>query len=252
LSTQLLNETTLAVDGPLVIDAPHARAGARPRTITVAGVAVKTLALLALTAIGGSIGWSRTGSVIQSTSGPSWLLWFFVLIALSVLTVSRPKIAPLTGALFAILEGVWMGAISHVYEVAYEGIVAQALLASVCTFLAMLVLYTARIIKPTAKLMGIVFGATAGICLLYLLAWFFSIFGIDLYFWNNPSPTGIAISVAIVVIAALNLIADFAMIDIAVEHQLPAGAGWFCAFGLLSTLLWMYIEILRLLALLRQ
>ncbi|WP_426571384.1 Bax inhibitor-1/YccA family protein [Aquihabitans sp. McL0605] len=244
MSTQLLNETTLASTGPL--------AGTAPRTMTVSGVAVKTVGFLVLTLIGGSVGWSRTSSVIQSTSGPSWLLWFFLLIGLSVLTVSRPQIAPLTGAAFAFFQGVWMGAISHVYEVAYEGIVAQALLASVCAFLGMLILYTTGAIKPTAKLMAIIFGATFGIALLYLVAFFFSLFGVDLYFWNNPTPVGIGVSVLIVAIACLNLIADFAMIDYGVQQELPATAEWFCAFGLMSTLLWMYIEILRLLAVLRR
>ena len=111
--------------------------------------------------------------------------------------------------------------------------------------------WLAGIIKPTARLMGIVFGATAGIALLYLVAFVFSLFGVDLYFWNTPTPLGIGISVAIVAIACLNLIADFAMVDFGVDQGLPAGAEWFCAFGLLSTLLWMYLEILRLLALLR-
>lgn len=244
MSSQLLNETTMASTGPL--------AGTAARTMSVPGVAIKTLALLTLTAIGGSIGWSHTGGVIGAGSGPSWLLWFFLLIGLSILTVSRPEIAPITGALFAILQGVWMGAISHIYEVQYEGIVAQALLASVCAFLGMLILYTTGIIKPTARLMGIVIGATLGIALLYLVAFLFSIFGVDLYFWNEPTPVGIAISVGIVAIACLNLIGDFAMIDIGVREELPAGAEWFCAFGLLSTLLWMYIEILRLLALLQR
>ena len=245
MSTQLLNETTLASSGPL------ADVGTGPRTMSVADVASKTLVLLSLTLVGAWFGWTRTGSVIDAGSGPSWLLWFFLLIGLSVATVSRPQLAPITGTLFGLLQGVWMGAISHVYEAAYEGIVAQALLASVCAFVGMLLLYTAGIIKPTARLMGIVFGATAGIALLYLVAFVFSLFGVDLYFWNTPTPLGIGISVAIVAIACLNLIADFAMVDFGVDQGLPAGAEWFCAFGLLSTLLWMYLEILRLLALLR-
>lgn len=244
MASQLLNETTMAASGPL--------AGNGPRTMSVPGVAVKTLAFLLLTVLGAAYGWSSTESVIEATSGPSWLLWFFLLIALSMVTAARPQLAPFTGALFAVLQGAWMGAISHVYEVAYEGIVAQALLASVCAFLGMLLLYLTGVIKPTARLMGIVVGATLGIALLYLVAFLFSIFGVDLYFWDNPTPLGIGISVLIVAIACLNLIADFAMIDYGVREGLPAGAEWFCAVGLLATLLWMYLEILRLLALLQR
>ena len=113
MSTQLLNETTLASSGPL------ADVGTGPRTMSVAGVAGKTLVLLSLTLVGAWFGWTRTGSVIDAGSGPSWLLWFFLLIGLSVATVSRPQLAPITGTLFGLLQGVWMGAISHVYEAAY-------------------------------------------------------------------------------------------------------------------------------------
>src|SRR5205823_4957971 len=159
------------------------------------------------------LGWERAARVIHAASGPSWLLWYFLLIALSFLAIARPRIAPLGGLVYGALMGMWVGGISRVYEAAYNGIVAQALLATMATVLVCLLLYAFRVVKVTRRFVLVVFGATLGIGLMYLTAWLLSLFGTNLRFWTDPTPAGIAISVAICIVAALNLLIDFAFVD---------------------------------------
>lgn len=148
--------------------------------------------------------------------------------------------------------GLWMGAISRVYEAAFDGIVAQALLASVCTFLACVVLYTSRVIRVTANFARAIVFAMGGILLLYVVGWVLSLFGVDLRFFSQPTLLGIGISVAISVVAALSLLLDFSYIEQGIANRAPAAMEWYAAFGLLSTLIWLYAELLRLLALIRM
>jgi uncharacterized YccA/Bax inhibitor family protein len=121
--------------------------------------------------------------------------------------------APIGGFVYAALMGLWVGAISQVYEAAYDGIVAQALIATMATVLVCLILYAFGVVKVTRRFVLVVVAATLGIGLMYLTAWILSIFGVDLRLWTDPSPTGIAISMVICIVAALNLFIDFAVID---------------------------------------
>jgi uncharacterized YccA/Bax inhibitor family protein len=148
--------------------------------------------------------------------------------------------------------GFWMGSISRIYDAYYDGIVLQAIMASLATFLGCLFLYSIRAVRVTGRFVRILVIGIVGVSLLYLAAFFFSIFGIDLYFWTNPTPVGIGVSVLICVLAAMSLIADFAVIEAGVKAQAPGEMQWYLAYGLLSSLVWLYIEILRLLALLRR
>ena len=124
--------------------------------------------------------------VIEATSGPSWLLGYFLLIALSFLAVANPRLAPIGGVVYAVLMGLWVGGISQVYEVAYDGIVAQALMATMAIVLVCLVLYAFGLVKVSRRFVLVVVAATLGIGLLYLSAWILSIFGVDLRFWTIP------------------------------------------------------------------
>src|SRR5690606_15651404 len=113
-------------------------------------------------------------------------------------------------------------------------------------------LYVTRIIKVTQRFVLVVTAATAGIFVLYLATWIISLFGVDIAFWRDPTPLGIAVSIGIVIIAALNLAIDFAFIDHATEVGAPKYMEWYGAFGLMVTLIWLYLEILRLLSYLRR
>jgi uncharacterized YccA/Bax inhibitor family protein len=174
------------------------------------------------------------------------------LIALSFLAIANPRLAPLGGLVYAVLMGLWVGGISQVYEIAYDGIVAQALMATMAIVLVCLVLYAFGLVKVSRRFVLVVVAATLGIGLLYLSAWILSIFGVDLRFWTDPSPTGIAISVVICIVAALNLFIDFAVIDHGVSGGAPAFMEWYSAWGLLATVVWLYLEVLYLLARLRR
>ena len=247
MSSQMLNEGTFA---PASLPAGRERAAAT--TMTLNGTIVKAIALLAVALITGALGWSVGDDWFSSSSGLWWLIGYFLLIGLTIAAVSNPDLALPAGLLYALLMGFWMGAVSRVYEEKYDGIVAQALLASVCAFLACLVLYLVRAVRVTPKLTRVIVTATLGICLLYLVAWILSIFGVDLIMWTDPTPAGIGLSIAICLVAAFNLFLDFAVIEAGVTGGAPVVMEWYAGFGLLSTLVWLYAEILRLLALLRS
>jgi uncharacterized YccA/Bax inhibitor family protein len=222
------------------------------RRMSVGGTVLKSLVLLVVTCAFAAVGWSRAGTVIRTTSGPSWLLGYFVLIALSFLAIANPRLAPIGGFVYAVLMGLWIGAISNVYEAAYDGIVAQALLATMATVLVCLVLYAFGVVKVTRRFALVVIAATFGIALMYMTAWILSIFGVSLRLWTDPSPTGIAISVVICIVAALNLFIDFAVVDQGVANGAPSFMEWYSAWGLLATVVWLYLEVLYLLARLQR
>ena len=144
--------------------------------------------------------------------------------------------------------GVWAGAISRVYNEQYSGIVLQAVLATGSVFLAMLFLYVTRIVRVTKKMASIIMAATMGIALLYIISLVLSLFGAQPSFLTDSSPLGILLSIGICIVASLNLLLDFSFIEQGVAAGAPAAYEWYGAFALLSTLVWLYLEILRLLA----
>jgi len=219
--------------------------------MTLPGTIVKSLGLLAVALATGTIGWS-VGLDWFSTTGLWWLLGYFLLIGLTIAAASNPDLALPTGLLYAVLMGFWMGAVSRVYEEKYDGIVAQALLASVSAFLVCLVLYMVRAVRVTPKLTRTIITATLAIFVMYLAAWILSIFGVHLLLIDEPNAIGIALSVGICIVAALNLFLDFAVIERGIKQGAPATMEWYAAFGLLATLVWLYAEVLRLIALLRN
>jgi uncharacterized YccA/Bax inhibitor family protein len=220
-------------------------------TMTLAGTIGKSLVLLAVAAVFSGFGWNYALDWF-SQSGLWWLIGYFILIGLTIGAVNNPELAMPVGLLYSVMMGFWMGAISRIYEIVFEGIVAQALLASVCAFLACLGLYLVGAVRATPKLTRTVFTAMLGIGLMYLVAWILSLFGLDLLFFNEPTIGGILLSVGICIVAALNLILDFGFIEAGIERGAPKAMEWYAAFGLISTLVWLYAEILRLLALLRM
>jgi len=248
MAQQMINEQTFSQDSIRELAGP----GAVTRRMSIGGTVVKTLILFALTCAFASVGWGRASSVIHATSGPSWLLGYILLIALSFLAIANPRLAPIGGLVYAVLMGLWVGAISKIYEVAYDGIVAQALLATMATVLICLVLYAFGVVKVTRRFVLVVVAATLGIGLMYLVAWILSLFGVSLRLWTDPSPTGIAISVVICIVAALNLFIDFAVIDQGVANGAPSFMEWYSAWGLLATVVWLYLEVLYLLARLQR
>ena len=246
MSTQMLNDRTFDAEqrGKLGAEATG--------TMTYGGVVAKTLLFLGVLIVAASWGWQNADTYFSPTSGLLFFVGYILLMALTFAAVANPRIASVAGLFYALLMGAWMGAISSVYESFYEGIVGQAVFTSLCVFLACLLLYGLRIVKVTNKFAAMVIGATVGIALLYFVAWILSIFGVGLALWNNPTPLGIGLSIAIALVAALNLFLDFAVIERGTQAGAPKAFEWYCAYGLMSTLVWLYVEILRVLALLRR
>ena len=228
-----------------------AKVKASPASMTYGGVVAKTLVLLVLTVIAASFGWQNALKWFSPSSGLLFLGGFIVLMMLTFAAVANPGAAAAAGVVYALLMGGWMGAISRVYETYYEGIVGQAVFTSLCVFLACLLLYGTRVVKVTNKFAAMVIGATVGLVFLYFAAWIFSLFGVDFELWTSPTPLGIGLAIGIALVAALTLFLDFAVIERGVEAGAPKGFEWYCAYGLQSTLVWLYVEILRVIALLR-
>ena len=153
---------------------------------------------------------------------------------------------------YALFEGVFLGGISAIYNNAFAktapGIVTQAVLLTFGAVIAMYVLYRFRIIKVTEQFRSIIFIATAGIAIFYVLAIVLRLFHVDIAFIHEGSTLGIVFSLLVVGIAALNLLLDFDMIEKGVAAGAPKYMEWYGAFGLLVTIVWLYLEILRLLA----
>ncbi len=175
-------------------------------------------------------------------------------LILAIVTIFKKDWAPYTVPLYAILEGLALGSISYFYNTQYEGIVLQAISLTVLILFSLLFAYRTKIIKPTENFKLGVFAATGGIVLLYFINFIMGFFGtgISLLSPQNSSMMSIGISLAIIVVASLNLVIDFDFIEEGAEKGAPKYMEWYGAFGLLVTLIWLYLEILRMLAKLRS
>lgn len=218
------------------------------QAMSVNGAIGKTGILLALVAFGAIITWNMYGSLAYS--GLVMPLFWIGLVGgfiSAMVIVLKKELAPYLSPVYAILEGLLLGGISVMANAYYPGIVLQAIILTFAVTTLMLALYYFRVIQVTQKFRSVVIIATAAIALFYLVSIILSFFGI-----TSPAyaatPLGIGISVVIVVVAALNLILDFDFIEQGAAYQAPKFMEWYAAFGLMVTLIWLYIEILRLLS----
>ena len=183
-----------------------------------------------------------------------WLIWpgFIGGFIVALVTIFKKNLAPVTVPIYAALEGAALGAVSNIYANAfYPGIVMQSILLTVGIFAALLFAYKTKIIAPTQNFKLGIFAATGGIMLFYVISIIFSLFTKQtppMLDPTNASIVSILFSVFVVIIAALNLVLDFDFIEEGVEKGAPKYMEWYGAFGLLVTLVWLYLEILRLLA----
>jgi uncharacterized YccA/Bax inhibitor family protein len=233
-------------------------------TMTVAGTATATGVLLALLMAAGWYGWTQVtpaqkhisinGAVTYSGGNiPAWIFIAGIVGFIAAMAGTWvPKLARFLGPVYALAYGTVVGAISCFYEQQYQGIVAQAILATIAVFFVMFFLYATRIIKVTRGYVLAVLGAMIGILLMYLVAFVASLFGANLYFWNNPTPLGILVSIGIAVVAAASLAIDFHFIENMSHSSAPRYMEWYGALGLTVGLVWLYLSILRVLALFRN
>ena len=221
--------------------------GSAAETMTLRGTVTKTLVLLGFTVASASWIWS------QGTAATPWLVGAAIggfIVAL--VTIFKKLWSPVTAPLYAILEGVVLGGISAAFEVRYPGLVMQAVTLTFGTLFALLLAYQSGWVRPTENFrLGIV-AATGGIALVYLAGLVLSLFGKSIPLIHSSGTVGILFSLFVVTVAALNLVLDFDFIEAGAESGAPKYMEWYGAFGLIVTLFWLYLEILRLLAKLRD
>lgn len=195
-------------------------------------------------------GFLATGSV--AAAGTAALAGSLLGLAVGIVTVLRKTWSPVTAPIYALLEGLVLGGLSSILETSYPGIVLQAVGLTFGVFLALLLAYTSRLIPVTQNFRLGVVAATGGIALTYLLTLVLGLFGVRVPFIHEGGVIGIGFSLVVILVAALNLVLDFDFIESGVATGAPKYMEWYAAFGLIVTLIWLYFEILHLLAKLRS
>jgi len=228
---------------PVLTDKAFSQAIDRGETMTLNGTVNKTFMSVLLLIGAGYLTYNQVNPAVLMVAG-------FGGFILALITIFKKSWAPITVPLYALAEGVLLGGISYLYNAQYEGIVSNAIFLTLGILLSLLMLYRSGYIKATENFKLGIFAATGGIALVYLVNFIMSFFGMSIGVLNplNSSWISIGFSLFVVVIAALNLVLDFDFIEKGVERGAPKYMEWFGAFGLLVTLVWLYLEILRLLA----
>lgn len=225
--------------------------GGPSRPMTLDGTVHKTGFLLALLGIGAAVLYVGPIGLVNTVLSLLPVL-MIITFGLAIAVAFKPHLAAKLAVIYAVLEGLLLGAISKLFEANYPGIAGQALLMTFGVAAAMLMLYRSGRIKVTQNFRIAVMSATLGVALVYLVSFIGRFVGFEVPFLHENSATGILISVLIVGLAAANLALDFDFIERGVEAELPSEYEWVGAFGLVVTLVWLYIEILRLLSKLRS
>ena len=246
--------TQIPPAGPLAPTGDTMRLGG---TLSAAGI------LLGFVVLAGYFGWQAVSvvtdrnaageTVVVSTDFPVWIIGAAIAgFVLARVTIFKPKFARVTAPLYAVAQGLFVGAISKLYEVRFDGIVLQAVGLTIGVFVMMLVLYATGTIRVTDKLRKGIFAATGAIMIVYLATIVARLFGADIPMIHDSGPVGIGFSLVVVGIASANLLLDFDFIERGVKMGAPRYMEWYGAFGLMVTLIWLYLELLRLLSKLRS
>lgn len=216
------------------------------QTMTVAGTINKSFILLLLLVAGAFGTWNMTSNgenPIVFTIGGAIVGFILVLI-----TTFKPHLSTYLSPAYAVAEGLFIGGISAIFERMYPGIVIQAVSCTFATFLVCLGLYKYKIVQVTEKFRSVVIAATAAIAVYYLFSWIATFFISYQPVHYGNSLMSIGISIFVIVIAALNLFLDFDQIEKGAAQKAPKYMEWYGAMGLMITLVWLYIEFLRLLS----
>lgn len=221
----------------------QARSFDRENSMSIQGTVNKTFILLGLAVFSASWVWDNAHIFIPYIV-PIIIIGFII----ALVTAYKKEWAHITGPIYALVEGVFLGAISSVFEAQYPGIVIQAVGLTFGTLFCMLLVYKSGLINVNRNFMIGVVSATGAIALLYFVSIIMSFFGARIPFIHGSGPLGIGFSIFVVIIAALNLVLDFNFIEKGAEYGIPRYMEWYGAFALIVTLIWLYIEILRLLA----
>ena len=220
-------------------------------TMSLNGTVNKTGMLLLMTVLTAAFAWSQTmtptGEVAPGAMG--YLLGGGIGgFILALVTIFKKEWSPVTAPLYALVEGLFLGAISAIYNAQFQGIVLQAVMLTFGIMFALLFAYRSGLIKATENFKLGVAAATGGIALIYIATIVLGLFGIKIPFIHDSGLIGIGFSLFVVVVASLNLVMDFDFIESGVEAGAPKYMEWYGAFGLMVTLVWLYVEFLRLLS----
>lgn len=237
-------------------------------TMTVEGTAIKTMVLVAILLIVAAITWwqvlipveavAEAGKAAASNFLVSQNVYIYMIVGvlgatiLAIVTMFVPRISPFTTPLYAVFEGAALGSISALFEKIYPNIVLQAVGLTVGVLAAVLVLYSMRVLQATPRFQKIIIAATLSIAVVYLVSIVVNLFGGRVPYIHDSGPIGIGFSIVVCVIAALNLVLNFNFIEQNARRGAPKYMEWYSGFALLLTLVWLYIEILNLLAKLRS
>jgi uncharacterized YccA/Bax inhibitor family protein len=244
----LKDSTFLDLSSGSVVAGDHA-------TMSLNGTVNKTGLLLLMTVLTAAFAWSQTmtptGEVAPGAMG--YLLGGGIGgFILAMVTIFKKEWSPVTAPLYALVEGLFLGAISAIYNAQFQGIVLQAVMLTFGIMFALLFAYRSGLIKATENFKLGVAAATGGIALIYIATIVLGLFGIKIPFIHDSGLIGIGFSLFVVVVASLNLVMDFDFIESGVEAGAPKYMEWYGAFGLMVTLVWLYLELLRLLSKLRR
>ncbi len=226
------------------------RSQAKSGQMTIQGTVNKAAIMLILLILPAMYVWNQ---FFASGGNPSSVMLYTAGGAIgglivAMITIFKQNWAPVTGPIYAVLEGAFLGGISAIFEAQYPGIVFQAVLLTFGTAFGLFLVYKSGLIKATENFKLGIMAATGGIFLVYMATWILGFFNINIPYIHGSGTIGIAFSVFVVIIAALNLVLDFDFIENGAERGAPKYMEWFAAFGLMVTLIWLYIEILRLLS----
>ena len=215
--------------------------------MTLQGTVNKTGVLLLCVVVAAAWTWGMSHSETPEAAVPWMIGGVFGGFVVALVTVFKKEWSPVTSPVYALLEGLALGGISAMFDRIYPGIAIQAVGLTFGVLFAMLLAYKTGIIRATEKFKIGVFAATGGIMVLYVVDMILRFFNRPVSFIHQGTPMGIAFSIFVVIIAALNLVLDFDLIETGVRNGAAKYMEWYGAFGLMVTLIWLYLEILRLL-----
>ena len=249
------NKSIFRSSNPTLSDKIFDNAGTvqHSQAMTIQGTVNRLFILTVLMVAAAAITWNWLKSPEQAPmalglAGAGVIVGFIV----GLVTCFKMNWSPFLAPVYSICQGWALGAISFAYEKLYNGIVLQSLGLTISVLFLLLFAYKTRLIKVTDHLRAGIVAATGAIALIYLVEWILSLFHIYVPYINDSGPLGIAFSLLVVFIASMNFVLDFDFIERGAEDGAPQYMEWYGAFGLLVTLIWVYLEILRLLSKLRR